>query len=324
MALERLDTLIAFAVLMAGISMMITLLNQMVASLLAHRGAYLRDGIIDLLTTLDPTLKDKARRLVTSALTHPLVSDSVFARIPFAPTRWRLATAVRSEELSKLLKLCSDPTELPKIELILNQVNPEITRETQLIAAVANSLGAPAATADRLIQQVSDKATNAIGRFDAAFHSTMDRVSQRFTLQMRMWTIVFSIGIACIYHTDAFVLYSQISTEPALRQALVAASDDIMKKSADLAAQTNADETAKQLAQSYQAMQKELSPANSHLVQIPSRWYCWSKKEIPGIAVTAAFLSLGAPFWYNILKGLTSLRPLVAKKQAEEASPTSK
>jgi hypothetical protein len=42
-----------------------------------------------------------------------------------------------------------------------------------------------------------------------------------------------------------------------------------------------------------------------------------------GMLITAALLSLGAPYWYNILKNLTSLRPAVAnligeKKTAEK------
>jgi hypothetical protein len=37
--------------------------------------------------------------------------------------------------------------------------------------------------------------------------------------------------------------------------------------------------------------------------------------EIPGVLATAALLSLGAPFWFNLLKSLTNLRPLLASKQ---------
>jgi hypothetical protein len=41
-----------------------------------------------------------------------------------------------------------------------------------------------------------------------------------------------------------------------------------------------------------------------------SPWY----EQIPGVLVTAAFLSLGAPFWFNLLKSLTNLRPTLANK----------
>lgn len=39
-----------------------------------------------------------------------------------------------------------------------------------------------------------------------------------------------------------------------------------------------------------------------------------------GTLASAVLLSLGAPFWFNLLKDLSSLRPVIAKKQAREAA----
>jgi hypothetical protein len=55
--LDRLDVLIAFITLLLGVSLLVTILNQMIAGLLGYRATYLLDGIKDLLTTLDPALK---------------------------------------------------------------------------------------------------------------------------------------------------------------------------------------------------------------------------------------------------------------------------
>ena len=41
-------------------------------------------------------------------------------------------------------------------------------------------------------------------------------------------------------------------------------------------------------------------------------------KQLLGALVSGALLSLGAPFWFNSLKALTNLRPIVASKQKEE------
>ncbi|MFL6593967.1 MAG: hypothetical protein ACJ8HQ_00870 [Chthoniobacterales bacterium] len=40
--------------------------------------------------------------------------------------------------------------------------------------------------------------------------------------------------------------------------------------------------------------------------------------HLPGIALCAALLSLGAPYWYNLLKNLTSLRPALAQLIGQE------
>ena len=54
--------------------------------------------------------------------------------------------------------------------------------------------------------------------------------------------------------------------------------------------------------------------------QIFSGQWSWPKQRLLGILVSAALLSLGAPFWFNILKSLTNLRPLLAREV--EKDPT--
>ncbi len=44
------------------------------------------------------------------------------------------------------------------------------------------------------------------------------------------------------------------------------------------------------------------------------------KRNILGVLLAAAFLSLGAPFWYNALKNLSNLRTVVASKEDQESS----
>jgi len=38
-----------------------------------------------------------------------------------------------------------------------------------------------------------------------------------------------------------------------------------------------------------------------------------------GILASASFLSLGAPFWFNLLKRLSNLRPILAQRQERES-----
>ena len=43
-----------------------------------------------------------------------------------------------------------------------------------------------------------------------------------------------------------------------------------------------------------------------------------SKRNFLGILLTAGLLALGAPFWYNALKNLVNLRPMVAQRQDQQ------
>jgi len=48
--------------------------------------------------------------------------------------------------------------------------------------------------------------------------------------------------------------------------------------------------------------------------------YGW--RHLLGVAASAALLSLGAPFWFNILKSITNLRTVLARKNDEERGQT--
>ena len=56
--------------------------------------------------------------------------------------------------------------------------------------------------------------------------------------------------------------------------------------------------------------------ARSEFQLIPERWPGWTptSRELPGLLIAVTFLSLGAPFCFNILKKLASLRPLLAAR----------
>jgi hypothetical protein len=57
--------------------------------------------------------------------------------------------------------------------------------------------------------------------------------------------------------------------------------------------------------------------ARSEIQLLPEKWPGWkpTEHELPGLLLAIAFLSLGAPLCYNLLKNIASLRPLQATKR---------
>ena len=59
-------------------------------------------------------------------------------------------------------------------------------------------------------------------------------------------------------------------------------------------------------------------------IQIVKSWEkfkeLWMWPNILGILITAGLLSLGAPFWFNILRSLSNLRPLLANTATKTAT----
>src|SRR5436190_19891025 len=78
MTLQHVDTVIAFAVIMLGASLLIMILTQTISTLLNLRGHNLRRSLRDLLQTLCPAQSARAETVTRQILVHPLLSDSRF------------------------------------------------------------------------------------------------------------------------------------------------------------------------------------------------------------------------------------------------------
>jgi len=295
--LEKLDTLVAFVVVMLGVSLIITILTQIVASFLALRGSNLLWGIEALLNDLDPKLDAKlqgaessVRKLAEGILTDEVISDSTFSRaddmwlvgpvikflrsLPGAKwliQRWRYASAIRPEELARMLdkeaillaskaagaasasgspgtpatKVPPSPaaaaaalastalTDLlgaPDLETSrkLDQLNKALTAFVQPASPHTATPPGFAVQVDKIFQQATDAAQRSVEKLETSFNTVMDRVSQRFALEMRLWTVVFAFAVAFGVHLDSFRLLDQLSTNTDVRSALVNMRDSML------------------------------------------------------------------------------------------------
>ena len=116
--LKQLDTLIGFVVVMSVVSLLITVITQMVSGFLGLRGKNLTDALEAMIHKIDPSITQRSDGLATQLaniiLTHPVISDSILSmnpnfldRIPIlAPLRrkWRIASAMRPDEFFAILQ----------------------------------------------------------------------------------------------------------------------------------------------------------------------------------------------------------------------------
>lgn len=104
---------------MLAVSLLITILAQLVASVLSLRGSNLRWAVTTLIRQVHPDLEQHAEAIASDVLTHPLISDSTMSRFAQTPVigwifrRWSLANAVRLEELVGALDVLSPPAPAP-------------------------------------------------------------------------------------------------------------------------------------------------------------------------------------------------------------------
>jgi len=382
--LAYLDTLIGFAVVMLGASLVITILTQMISGLLSHRGANLRWGLETMFKNLPdcPLLNDanRAAMVAKDVLTHPLISDSIFSLKPqWLADRVRLATAINPDELVGILKdLSTKPAYtaiagLPaEIDALINAQNLVADRRLTLLTGSPALAALPIAGAVPLLQDTVNSIKAEAGRLEAWFNATMNRVSARFTTYIRLWTVAFALALALITGLNTVTLLSELYTNGAFRQAVAGSATQMMDLAGrvlpngpqDVATKMYTDAVAKALADSKATADAPPSGIGSEAAarawltahvtdsaqqsaalsafdkalmdqrvqdaaavrtiltkaSFDVRQFGWQtdqpyRRQIPGVLATAALLSLGAPFWFNMLKQLTNLRPILANKQ---------
>jgi len=78
--LNTLDTVIAFAVIMTVLSLLITILVQMISAALSLRGKNLANALALTFQTIDPKIGDHAHSLAAQILRDPIFSDSIWRK----------------------------------------------------------------------------------------------------------------------------------------------------------------------------------------------------------------------------------------------------
>lgn len=322
--LKSVDILIGFAVIMLVVSMSVTLIINAILQLLGMRAKKLREGVTRLLQQLDSELLTRARAEVLAGkiLTHPLLAHS----------ETRPAEVIQREELIRVAFEIAAKATAPAAGAD-GTTGASLTAEQALALALAkagvpdpaNTLQAVRMLSMRLEASRPDLATHVresiaiiteaesqfVANVNGWFDQTMDRVSHAFTSYSRYWTVAISLLIALVIQLDAFKIVNRLSMDDKLRLSLVEQAQ----------APGNA-QAPVQSANIKTNLNQLRGLATDKLLTWPSSWsdwnQGWNESSLFGILLSAALLSLGAPFWFNALGDLLKLRPLLASKEDEQ------
>ena len=178
------------------------------------------------------------------------------------------------------------------------------------------------------------------------FNDTMERASGWYKKRTQIILFFVGLGIAITFNVDTVVIIHKLSNDPELREQLVRQADAYMKEHAalkedlqSLRAQNAPDDTVKKATDELEALEKrnktlmdeaskvvtnDISKTREVLAlgwagqegagvpqeSIPSgEWFYQNILcRVPGWLLTAFALSLGAPFWFDLLNKLMNLR----------------
>jgi hypothetical protein len=333
--LKTLDILIGATTVLLIFALAVTVLTQAVTSLFSRKGQHLQAGLASLLQQLGIGEPEIAGRIAGAVLGHPMLSPGkgLFGGV-------ELGTVIHREELTKLLLDAASgeqaamwPTldDAAKASLVKMLQGNGIADPGGVLKAVRLTAMQLEASNPELANDVRQSmailqvaASDYVARLNTWFDQTMDRVSQQFAKNTHVVTVCLAAAVVLSVQLDVIAVVDRFSVDDALRGKIVQrAIRDTQKTEAagssgqagSPPAETSAAGEMSQVDFGTQSYYDALGEAGLISFPLDGRWWQqWSLRKIPGMLLAILLVSLGAPFWYNIVKNLIGLRSAVAQK----------
>jgi hypothetical protein len=320
---QVLDVVIGLVFIYLLLSIICTAVNETIAALFSLRARNLAKGIANLLA--DKRIKGLAELFYEHPLIKSLYRGS--KKPSYIPSRtFALAlldgiapvkgesTAVMSEIKEAVNSLPGD-SELRRLLLIL-------------------------------LQDAEDDLTKFRANIETWFNDAMSRVSGWYKRKAQIITLILAVLITGLTNADTIQIVNSLYNDPALRAAVAAQAQEFSKQqSKDVNPQTSektasnapslTGEEGGQTSLSITATPRETmirALSNLRNLGIPLGWEAMPDKEeewankIIGLLLTTFAISLGAPFWFDILNRVAKIRstgtaPVATAKDEKKEKP---
>ena len=308
-----LDTAIGMIFVFLIISLLCGIVQELIATILGWRAAFLKAGVTQLLA--DPNFTGLAKQVYQ----HPLIAS--LAKPGQTPSY------IPSRTFTLALLDVMDPEGATKVaganvqELVSKIADPAIKR-------IANALvSGTQATIEDLRKSVEDW-----------FDDVMDRVSGWYKRRAQLVTLIVGVVVCIGFNVDAVAIFSTLWRDHTLREAIVAQASSFASAHAPAAQGEAAGAGNDQ--PSVTALEGELDK-----LALPIGWdlsgktattepkpssqvaMIWTSRII-GWLIAALATMMGSGFWFDLLNKLLNLRsagakPLTAVEQRQaEATPS--
>jgi hypothetical protein len=324
-SLAVLDVAIGLIFIYLIASLISSAMNELIENKLKKRSKNLERGIQEL-------IHQDGSTIVSDLYNHPLVSGLFKGTYAEAQRKGELPSYIPSRNFSLALmdvvaraatpagagaaaasgasNAMSPPsagqTGNPLADLRAAAVNLASTNEkvSRALVTLIDAAGADASRARRNVEEW--------------FDSSMDRVSGWYKRRSQKFLVVIGVLIAALGNIDSINIVNTLSKDPAKREALVAQAQQYAAKQTNPAGTPNVDDPTLK---------------NIDKLGLPLGWSgtgANDPRSLPvdagglllkvfGIALSALAISLGAPFWFDILNKVAVVRSTV--KPSEKSPP---
>jgi hypothetical protein len=312
---------IVLAAIYIALALACSWLQEQFAAFTQLRAKTLQKGIVSLVSNETSVVK--------ALIKHPLLtagsSENHFHQFPsyldkrnFSLAYWQTIASVASEGQP----LVAEVTSGAAITNLITTVNGWQPTTPQL-ADVKRSAVA-------LLTSAQGDYEKLLAATDDWFDSQMDRVTGWYKRNTQFVMLAIAFALAFGSGFDSIGIARQLFAQPEIANAMSESEAAVVRQQPSPAptdagaVQKNLQEVANVLLQSQQLQTLQLfwwSPVpNNPTLKSPIQSGNAGEK-IAGLLLTAIAISLGAPFWFDILKGLVNVR-MAGAKPADDASST--
>jgi len=332
-----LNTVIVLAGLFAALSVLCSFVNETVFSLVQLRGRTLYKGVFNLLANSEAlTQMIYAHPLIWSGSSDqspdkslPSYIDARNFSIAFWHTVQQSAASGNADAAAEVLDtpervLADIKTKVAAIPV------PVAGSATPAAATKASTLSALKTTMMNLIVEADGDYTRLLAATDSWFDRQMDRVSGWYR-RCTQWNLI-AIGfiIAFGFGIDSIGIATRMYSDEGLRKAISAqVASSYTAVSNDPAINALSDPNAKaqafaqQLDQNFSNELSDAVPLTGFIDTNPADFF-WKRftnvHAFLGALITGLAISLGAPFWFDLLSGLINVR-MAGTKPADVSPP---
>ena len=146
------------------------------------------------------------------------------------------------------------------------------------------------------------------------FNQTMERVSGWYKRKTQLWSLLTAAALTIFLNVDTISVAHSFATNAALRASVVAAAEKYVAPP-PVASPTTAQATPEEIKKKFEELKTEMTELRQF--GFPMGWEAgaeWTTdrnkfiSKILGLLLTICAASLGAPFWFDMLRKVISIR----------------
>lgn len=157
------------------------------------------------------------------------------------------------------------------------------------------------------------------------FDDVMERASDWYKRNLKWWLFAVGLVLATIFNADTIRIYQNISSNATVQGLLVDMASSYVGKTDTVTGPNlnlSLDESIARMDSALQTIEQIRSPLGLGWDNNdPEQGIPWWLVKLAGLLLTGIAVTFGAPFWFDLLRKMLSLRSGGAPEKAQETTP---